>query len=333
MPYYPEKKPEAPEEVTEERPEKQPEGRPVTDRRLWTVMLCLFTVLTVYGAVRLMTYGFEYKSSRNTSRELQQVYEEPEPTETPAPEKTETPAPTSAAPPTPEITVTPVPTETTEPADAGSNILPPVPYPDNPGLQVSGRFTRLGKLSKYIAGWLSMDGVEEAVALKDNSFFLNHDVTGGRNSNGAIFLDEETDLRTRPYTLILFGHNMKNGNMFGRLRKYLDRHYFQQHRIIRFDSLYEEGKYAVFAAEKISTIPGTARYYDLWSLNLNDREKRREAIHRLNILADWDSMLDVQADEQILVLVTCIDEDTDRLVVAARRMREDETEDYLTVRK
>ena len=61
-------------------------------------------------------------------------------------------------------------------------------------------------------------------------------------------------------------------------------------------------------------------------------EKREQAIRRLNILADWDSMLDVQADDQILVLVTCVDEDTDRLLVAARRLREGETEEHLTLR-
>ena len=332
MPYFPERKPEVPEEVTEERQAEQPKERPETDRRLWLALLCLFTVLTVYGAIRLIAYGFDYTSSRNTSQELQQAYKEAELTEEPDPETRETPEPTPSATVTAVITATPVPTETPVPEKGDENVLPPVPYPDNPGLQVSGRITRLSKFSKYIVGWLSMDGVEEAVVQKDNTYFLNHDATGKKNSNGAIFLDEDTDLRTRPYSLIIFGHNMKSGNMFGRLRKYLDRHYFQQHRIIQFDSLYEEGKYAVFTAAKISTVPGTALYYDLWSLNSDNRENREQAIHRLKILADWESMLDVQADDQILVLVTCVDEDTDRLVVAARRLRESETEEHLTLR-
>ena len=45
------------------------------------------------------------------------------------------------------------------------------------------------------------------------------------------------------------------------------------------------------------------------------------------------SVLDVREDEQILLLVTCIDTDTDRLVVAARRMREGESEDKLAIRR
>lgn len=332
MPYYPERKPEMSEEVPEERPETQKETRPDTDRRLWLALLCLFTVLTVYGAVRLIGYILDNSSSRNTSRELLQVYEETEPALTQVPEQTETPSMTPAPTATPAPVFTPAVEEPEEPAEADSGILPQVPYPDNTGLKVSDRFARLRKKGKYIVGWLRMDGVDEAVAQKDNSFFLDHDATGKKNVNGAIFLEEDTDLRTRPYTVILFGHNMKNGNMFGRLRKYLDRKYFQQHRIIHFDSMYEEGTYAVFAAEKISTVPGTALHFNLWSLATNDRTQREQAIHRLNILADRNSLLDVQADDQILLLVTCIDEDTDRLVVAARRLREEETEEHLTLR-
>ena len=85
-----------------------------------------------------------------------------------------------------------------------------------------------------------MDHLSEAVVQKDNTFFLSHDATGNNNSNGAIFLDEATGIITRPYTLILYGHNMKSGNMFGRLKKYKENAYFFSNRIISFDSMFED---------------------------------------------------------------------------------------------
>lgn len=42
---------------------------------------------------------------------------------------------------------------------------------------------------------------------------------------------------------------MKSGNMFGRLRKYKESAYFNSHRIITFDTLYEDGQYAVFFSQ------------------------------------------------------------------------------------
>ena len=120
--------------------------------------------------------------------------------------------------------------------------------------------------------------------------------------------------------------------MFGRLKKYKESAYFYKHRIITFDTLYEDGKYAVFAVMEMDTTPGTARWYDLWSLNADNYAEREAAIRALERRSVISSALDVQADEQILLLVTCLDGDTERLVVAARRLREGETENNLIIR-
>ena len=214
-----------------------------------------------------------------------------------------------------------------------SEFLPAMPYTDKPYLSISERFIRLRKKGQYIIGWLSMDQVEEAVVQKDNDFFLDHDATGRKNSNGAIFLDQSVNLRTRPYTLILYGHNMKSGNMFGHLKKYRDSSYFYGHRMISFDSMYEEGKYAVFAVMEMSTTPGTSAWYNLWSLNSNRRTDREDAIEKLERKSLIGCSLDVRPDDQLLVLVTCLDGEDERLVVAARRLREGESENNLTIRQ
>ena len=208
----------------------------------------------------------------------------------------------------------------------------PEKKPDNPKLEIPERFRSLRKKSNYIIGWISFDQVDEAVAQKDNTFFLNHDALGKRNSNGAIFLDEDVRLITRPYTLFLYGHNMKNGNMFGRLKKYKENTYFYQHRIITFDTMYEEGQYAVFAVMEMNTVPGTGLWYDLWSLNTDSSTDREKAIRTMESRSAIRSMLDVQADDQLLLLITCLDGETERLVVAARRLRNGEATDRLMLR-
>jgi sortase B len=126
---------------------------------------------------------------------------------------------------------------------------------------------------------------------------------------------------------------MKSGNMFGRLRKYKESEYFYKHRMISFDSIYEDGQYAVFAVMEMETVPGTARWYDLWSLATDSYAKREEAIRTLEKRSLISGVLDVRADDQILLLVTCLDGNTERLVVAARRLRDNETANTLTLRQ
>jgi hypothetical protein len=126
---------------------------------------------------------------------------------------------------------------------------------------------------------------------------------------------------------------MKSGNMFGRLRKYKESAYFNSHRIITFDTLYEDWQYAVFSVMEMDTTPGTARWYDLWSLVTDRIPDREEAIRNLERRSVVRDVLDVRADDQILLLVTCLDDDDrERLVVAARRLRTGETQDRLTIR-
>ena len=147
---------------------------------------------------------------------------------------------------------------------------------------------------------------------------------GKRNGNGAIFLDERTSLLTRPYTLLLYGHNMKSGAMFGNLRKYRQFSYFHRHARFRFDTLYEEGEYVLFALAKISLTPGKAGYINILDLQSGSRNTRQSVLDVLLAASMHPNLTEVRAEDQLLLLITCDGEDDERLVAVARRLREDE---------
>ncbi len=320
MPYYPEKKPGT--SGVERKQTEATEKR----KRLLRLSLAVFSCfLILYGSVRLILYYSALHASWDTARELRQIHnqENQEEESVPRAEPTALPAPTDEQ-------DDPMLTETPQPEKNGDT-LQSITYPANPNLTISERFRKLRKKGKYIIGWLNFDETDEAVVQKDNTYFLTHDAKGKRNSNGAIFLDSGISLKTRPYTIILYGHNMKSGNMFGRLKKYKESGYFYKNRIITFDTMYEEGQYAVFAVMEMSTTPGTARWFDLWSLITEDKSDREGAIRAMEKRSAISSSLDVQEDDQILLLVTCLDGDTERLVVAARRLREGETSNRLVL--
>ena len=314
MPYYPEKRPDLAER---EKVEKAAQQRKKLLRLFIVLPAC---ALIAWGVAGLARYISDLSASRQTSSELREIYDRPEqePAGLPA-EITETPAPAVTAVP---VTAAPAAVETPAPS---SVLLPEVPYPDNPHAVISGRFRDLRKKGKYIVGWLRMADVDEPVVLKDNTYFLDHDAEGKKNVNGAIFMDSSARLETRPYTVILYGHNMKSGNMFGRLRKFRDISYLQKNRFITFDTLYEDGRYVVFAAAEINTVPGTSAYFDIWSLNDRTADGRTEALRKLKIRSLHGFTADVQPEDQILLLVTCVEDDDYRFIVAARRLRPGET--------
>ena len=68
------------------------------------------------------------------------------------------------------------------------------------------------------------------------------------NGNGTLFVDADDDVSIPDDNLIIYGHNMKNGNMFHDILKYEDEDYYKGHKYIQFDTIYGDGKYEVIAA-------------------------------------------------------------------------------------
>ena len=285
--------------------------------RLLTVLLG--AALLLFGLIKLIGYGMDWIGARNTSKELQTVYYDT-PTDEPA-LTTETPSPTPAPKETAVPTASPVPTPSPAPR------LEAMTYTRNPKLTISSRFKSLRRESKYIMGWLNMGKlVDEPVMQQDDTFYLTHDAKGKENVNGAVFLDASIGIKTRPYTYILYGHNMKTGAMFGSLRNYENRNFYHTDPFITFDTMYEDGRYVIFAVGSISTEEYGRHYVDFHDLKSADREKRQSAIDALISASVFTCPIDVQVDDQILLLVTCTEKDQDRRVVAARRVRDGEDE-------
>ena len=351
MPYYP----SGPERKT---PDSPPRGRILLRR----ILLCVSALMFLYGVVRLGMYGADLIASRRTARELREaagmeegssavqkpalasapadqtaedVQDAPsraamsrEKASAPADQPKETPSASSATVTSQEKATLPEPATASAPAGrsggspAVSDTLPSVPYPN--GFQLVPRIQKLRKKSEHIIGWITMDDLDEPVARRDNTFFLDHDAMGKRNGNGAIFLDERTSLLTRPYTLLLYGHNMKSGAMFGNLRKYRQFSYFHRHARFRFDTLYEEGEYVLFAMAKISLTPGKSGYVNILDLQSDSRNTRQSVLETLLAASMHPNLMEVRVEDQLLLLITCDGEDDERLVAAARRLREDE---------
>ena len=73
-------------------------------------------------------------------------------------------------------------------------------------------------------GWLYVPGLEisyPVVRGKDNDYYLHHTYEGTENTSGCIFIDSGCAKDMGDYNTFIYGHNMKNGSMFGSLKKLL----------------------------------------------------------------------------------------------------------------
>ncbi len=284
-------------------------------------LVILSAGLIVFGSVRLTGYFRDWASARKTAEALRQVYEA-------ASVVSDDSAPVPTAPPATAVSSTPQPSAA--PTAAPPAYLTALKYPDNPQAQASPLFKALRRENKDIVGWLKIDGLlDEAVTQRDETYYMNHDALGKSNANGSIFLDSGISLKTRPYSLVLYGHNMKSGAMFGSLRNYEAVSFYQKNPYITFNTMFEDGRYVVFAAGLVSLERNAWHYMDFFALNSNSLRERQAVLDTLKKVSLFNSPVAVQPDDQLLLLVTCVDKDTERRVVAARRIRPGENEELL----
>lgn len=291
--------------------------RPAKVRWLRHGVMAVLAAVLVFSAFKVGGYVGDYIASVQGSQQLRESYHQPQ----------ETAAPSAA----PAATAAPAASPT--PAPGSSAMLPAVKYPDNPYALVSSRFRKLQRQNGDIVGWLTIkDVIDEAVVQRDDTYYLTRDYRGFHNVNGAIFMDEAVKLQTRPYTITLYGHNMKTGVMFGVLRNYENRTFYQHNPFITFDTAYEEGRYVIFSVATVHTSHFNKDFLDFGKLNAATVAWRQEAIDQLESMSIYTSTIDVQPEDQLLLLVTCVEDDEERRIVAARRLREGEGEDALLER-
>lgn len=294
----------------------------------WALLLILVSTFLI-STGKLIAYFGDYVSSRHSSaalRETCHMQEEPA-TETPLPTGTPPPDPATLEPAALPAAATAVP-PTATPTAAG--VLPTVQYPYNPYGMISERFKKIRRQNSGIIGWLTIpDLLDEAVVQRDNQYYLNRDYRGYHNANGAIFLEERSSLSTRPYTLILYGHNRKTGAMFGCLRNDENTSFYHNNPFISFDTIYEDGRYVIFSVAAVSMMPDDWDCLNLAGLISSFTADRQAVLKQLRALSDYSSTIDVQVDDQLLLLVTCSGDESERRGITARRIRVGEDEEAL----
>ena len=116
-------------------------------------------------------------------------------------------------------------------------------------LQVLEKYEELYNMNPNLIGWLKIaDTNGEEVFIDypvmqspDKEYYLTHNFYQEYDKNGSIFLDPECDVVHRSTNLIIYGHHMKSGEMFGNLDRYSSEEFFENHRYIQFDTIYEKG--------------------------------------------------------------------------------------------
>lgn len=186
------------------------------------------------------------------------------------------------------------------------------------------KFVRLYAENNDLVGWLSIEGMKidyPVMQNEDDEYYLHHDFRGNDSKYGCLYVREKADLIDGT-NFVIYGHNMKDGSMFGDLDLYVDESFCREHSLISFDTLYEERTYeivAVFRSQVYGEETDVFKYYQFYKADT--MEEFADFYDNIKALSLYDTGVDAQFGDTFLTLSTCAYHVKDgRLAVVAKRV-------------
>lgn len=196
---------------------------------------------------------------------------------------------------------------------------------------VIGKYVDLYKKNPDIIGWLTVDGTRMDYPVmqtqNDPEFYLRRNFDKEYSISGVPFMDAQSDIFKPTSNWMLYGHNMKDGTMFHDLLDFADKDFYQDHKTIKFDTIYKggQGEYAIIAAFYSQIYPENKNVFKYYNYaGLTGENKFKEYVTEVKKLSEYDTGVDAQYGDQLITLSTCsyhVPDKLGRFAVVAKRIK------------
>ncbi|MCH5343692.1 MAG: class B sortase [Acetatifactor sp.] len=185
------------------------------------------------------------------------------------------------------------------------------------------KYQKLYAINNEMVGWIEVLGtdINYPVMQGESEYYLTHGYDRVEQKAGAIFVDEKVNFNPNDNFIVLYGHNMKDGSMFGQLDNYLDQKYFNEHPEFQFDTLYEEQLYeivAVLQTKILYTNEEGFRFYQTY--HYQDEDTFNDIKKLIQEEQVYDTGIQLEYGDSLVLLSTCeYSVENGRLVVVGRK--------------
>jgi len=180
----------------------------------------------------------------------------------------------------------------------------------------------LKEQNEDIVGWIYFED-EESISYpflySGDDYYLRRNYLKEEETAGSIYIDGNNSPNLDDAHTLIYGHNMRNLSMFGKLKFYkTEEDYFENHRY--FQLITESGayRYEIFAYKDVSTLTGGI--YTTWKYVDSDfKEFVNDTICQGSYV---EADIDVDDEAHIVTLSTCSYDSDVRFTVSAVRIDE-----------
>jgi sortase B len=137
---------------------------------------------------------------------------------------------------------------------------------------------------------------------------------GTKSKFGALFIDAATEEPFRQFNTIIYGHHMRNGSMFGDLKKLKDPEYCRKHPKLELVTPY--GKYHLMICAFLNQPDDS----DIYRFDIGTPEERQAYIQMIKSHAEYLTGENIKVSDRLVVLSTCAYEYRNARYIVVTRM-------------
>ncbi len=193
-------------------------------------------------------------------------------------------------------------------------------------------FAEIQKRNPDVCAWIQVDGIDvidypivQSAIEADDNFYLDHNVDGEKKREGSIYIQKLNRNDFNDRNTLIYGHNMLNGTMFGQLKKFRDRTFFEQNRNIYIYTPTKIMKYEIVSAFVYDDrhILNSFNFY----IESECQEFFDACTNPSSITKQVVKDAELTTKDKIITLSTCTSNDSERYLVVGKLVETIKTKD------
>lgn len=177
-----------------------------------------------------------------------------------------------------------------------------------------------------MAAWLKIEGTKIDYPVmwtpRDENYYLYRSFEGKDDNNGCLILDTDSSLDPLTTNLIIHGHNMRSGAMFGTLTDYEKQDFAREHNIITLYTKERERRYEVIAVFRSQVYRKTDQVFKFYKFFQADTQEEFDDFYQnIKALSLYDTEVTAEFGDNFITLSTCVYHvEQGRFVVVAKEI-------------
>ena len=182
----------------------------------------------------------------------------------------------------------------------------------------------LYEINNDLIGWIKIEGTMINYPIMQNGdFYLRRNIYKEYSCYGTPYIAQNCNLKNSD-NLVIYGHHITNGSMFGELEKYKNKSFYNNHKYIKFytieNELTIEHIYEIIITFKTTIDRENSFKYYLFN-NLNVAKDFENYISRFKQLQLYETEKTAIYGDRLITLSTCeYSEKNSRLVIVAKEV-------------